>query len=609
MKITGATTLGELKAAPEFREFAEYLNVDTTTPREKLDAQTMGDWGPEVQEAVIGGLDRLQEIERQGVCVSYDIYSEEELKADPGKRMTNLIYFPGEPGRPYVIVCAGGAYVSVASFLEGYPVAAELNELGYTAFVLSYRVGQGEGPLLPKPQEDLAQAVRFIMAHADEFHVPADEYAVMGFSAGGHLAASWGSENLGYAAHDLPKPGALLLAYPALSTAVFDPQEEVGHGYLTTMVGPKLEPEALNAADVTKHMGRTYPATYLIHSKDDPLVPVRTSTLCFERCRELGVPCKLQLVDGCGHGFGTGVGEAKGWIAKAATFFEEHRRQRWFSCEHVNDHITRIFGAADERMYLVEGTERAALIDTGVGVGDLAGYVSTLTEKPLTVLLTHAHVDHAMGAWEFAGTAPVHLNGRDLPLYRRDSSPSRAESMAAMWPWTVPHLNEVGPVELLPLEDGQTFDLGGVTIEALACPGHTVGSMVFLLREDRLLLLGDACNPNTLLCDEYSTTVEEYRDALVALGKKVEGRYDGTLFSHGYGVLPGPEAIPQMIELCRTVMDREDEKVPSDFLGTPCLMAKRMGGQGAPADGSGVNIAYLEDRIFAPAGGTGAGGR
>lgn len=74
--------------------------------------------------------------------------------------------------------------------MEGFPIAQELNRLGYAAFVLQYRTG--EYAQQPAPQEDIARAVQFILDHGDEFQVDTDSYAVMGFSAGGQQAdAAW----------------------------------------------------------------------------------------------------------------------------------------------------------------------------------------------------------------------------------------------------------------------------------------------------------------------------------------------------------------------------------------------------------------------------------
>ena len=72
-----------------------------------------------------------------------------------------------------------------------------------------------------------------------------------------------------------------------------------------------------------------------------------------------------------------------------------------FRTEKVTERITRIYAFATELMYLVEGTEKAVLIDTGSGIGSLKACVEQLTDKPVVVLVTHGHVDHAMGAAEF----------------------------------------------------------------------------------------------------------------------------------------------------------------------------------------------------------------
>ena len=85
----------------------------------------------------------------------------------------------------------------------------------------------------------------------------------------------------------------------------------------------------------------------------------------------------------------------------------------YYATEKINDNLTLIRSLSGELLYLVEGTERAALIDTCVGVGHLRVFVDSLTDKPLTVLLTHGHMDHAPGAPEFD---TVYMNERDIPL-------------------------------------------------------------------------------------------------------------------------------------------------------------------------------------------------
>ena len=75
----------------------------------------------------------------------------------------------------------------------------------------------------------------------------------------------------------------------------------------------------------------------------------------------------------------------------------------FYRAEKVNDRITAIISFTGEIMYLVNGSERSLLIDTCVGAGNLRDFVERLTETPLPVLLTHGHIDHAMGAPEFTG--------------------------------------------------------------------------------------------------------------------------------------------------------------------------------------------------------------
>ena len=85
-----------------------------------------------------------------------------------------------------------------------------------------------------------------------------------------------------------------------------------------------------------------------------------------------------------------------------------------FKTEKLSDRVTRIRAVCGELMYLVEGNSRAALIDTGSGFGSLKKTVEAITDKPLSVLLTHGHTDHAMGAGEFTD---VYMNRKDDYIY------------------------------------------------------------------------------------------------------------------------------------------------------------------------------------------------
>ena len=167
-----------------------------------------------------------------------------------------------------------------------------------------------------------------------------------------------------------------------------------------------------------------------------------------------------------------------------------------FKTEKLTHRVTRIYAFATELMYLVEGDERALLIDTGSGVGSLKHCIKQLTDKPLTVLVTHGHVDHAMGALEFDD---VYMNHKDDDIYTlHNSLQFRKDGIIKLSNGLVPADEDIIPSAPLShfknLQGGDVFDLGGITIEVYDCPGHTRGSVVMLIKEERSLLLGDAWN-------------------------------------------------------------------------------------------------------------------
>ena len=198
----------------------------------------------------------------------------------------------------------------------------------------------------------------------------------------------------------------------------------------------------------------------------------------------------------------------------------------FYRAEKVNDRITAIISLTGEIMYLITGEEHSLLIDTCVGAGNLRDFMEKLTEKPLTVLLTHGHVDHAMGALEFTGNdgkkeCEIYMNHADTEVYLgMNSIENRKGYVLAGIGGQMPEgLEETflqpAPMTFKDLKDGDRFDLGGISVETYALPGHTPGTMVMLIPEEKILILGDACNNATFLFDENSLTVEEYRENLI----------------------------------------------------------------------------------------------
>ena len=597
--ITKETTLGELKRVPEFASFAQYIMVQSEEEAAALDRATIGEACGERAYIIVDAANWVLDEAAAGRVQPMDLWSAEQRKADPEKERTGLLFFPAkaqpaEGKHPYIIVCAGGAYVSVCNALEGFPAAQVLTQKGYHVFVLTYRVASA--PLLPKPQEDLAQAVRVIESKAEELGVLPGDYAVLGFSAGAHLAGSFGTDNLGWSHFGVPKPLTLMLAYPATSAHAFDPDYPEGTAYINLMIGTQWTKDLLDGASAECNMSAQYSPAFVTHSRDDGTVPFRSSELLAEKLEELRIPYRFKPVDGCDHGFSTGFGESEGWLEEACDFFEEQRNARYFAAERMNDHITRIQGACMEYMYLIEGRDMAALIDTGTGIGDLHRFVQKLTDLPVTVLLSHGHMDHALGT---PGFRDIYMDPKDDSVLRAHSDAGyRKWFIGAMSPALAGYVEDVPVPAYLPIRNGQEWDLGGVTVQAFECGGHTVGSVVFLLKEDRILFLGDACNSNTLVYDAaYSTTVEEYRDNLIRLQEQTEGLYDRTIFSHEREVR-GNQLVPHMIDLCNAVLGGVSDEEPVQFAGDRGLMAKSRGEGDRPKDGSDVNFMYRKERLY-----------
>ena len=221
-----------------------------------------------------------------------------------------------------VLVLPGGGYTHRA-YHEGDPVAKKFNELGYHAFVLQYRVSPY---VFPAPQRDLVRAVKIIRARAAEWYL--DKLAVLGFSAGAHLAASGtmlaekfddpqGDEADKFSG----RADALILCYPVIS--LVSNFAHTGSG-MALFGGDSSEEErrTLNMDELTDEKT---PPSFLWHTADDGGVPVKNSLAFAEKMWARGNTCELHVFPHGPHGRGLGPGmpDVKQWPALAATFLEK----------------------------------------------------------------------------------------------------------------------------------------------------------------------------------------------------------------------------------------------------------------------------------------------
>lgn len=219
---------------------------------------------------------------------------------------------------PFVLVIPGGGYHDVCSMAEGFPVAVKLNELGYNAYVGLYRVGREAR--FPNPQDDVAEILKDIFERAEEDGVQTKGYALCGFSAGGHLAASMATKTVGLPAYGLPLPKTLLLGYPVVTMGTFTHK-----GSRNALLGKEKDNFKLQEKySIERQVDESYPSTYLWQCIDDPAVPVENSKMLVEALRAHSVRYEYHPVEGKGHGWGLAIGtSAEGWLERAVAFWQE----------------------------------------------------------------------------------------------------------------------------------------------------------------------------------------------------------------------------------------------------------------------------------------------
>ncbi|MDZ4743824.1 MAG: alpha/beta hydrolase [Verrucomicrobiota bacterium] len=213
------------------------------------------------------------------------------------------LYLPTKPVAmpvPLVIVCPGGCYGFISE-TEAKPIATRLNEDGYAAAVLYYRVAPHG---FPAPYSDACRAVRLMRSRAEEWNLDPGKIALMGFSAGGHLSALVGTSPELYLdpADDLAgkvsaRPDGIILCYPVISMTEFANELSVRN-----LLGEDVSMDKRRLFSLDKRVTRQTPPVFLWHTaKDDPVPPENSLTFA-AACVAHEVPLELHIFPGGYHG-------------------------------------------------------------------------------------------------------------------------------------------------------------------------------------------------------------------------------------------------------------------------------------------------------------------
>lgn len=214
-----------------------------------------------------------------------------------------------------IIIAPGGGYTRLAMDNEGSATAKWLNNLGITAIVLKYRLPNDS--IMEKkefgPLQDAQEAIRVVRRMAGDLRLDPHKIGIMGFSAGGHLAASLSTHynDVVYPADTTSaRPDLAVLGYPVITM-----EAKISHsGSRQRLLGTKPDETMISYFSCEKNVTKDTPPTLVFQASDDQSVSVMNSILYYEALRKSNVPCELHLFQSGGHGFGMGKGGTEsGW--------------------------------------------------------------------------------------------------------------------------------------------------------------------------------------------------------------------------------------------------------------------------------------------------------
>lgn len=209
----------------------------------------------------------------------------------------------------------------------------------------------------------------------------------------------------------------------------------------------------------------------------------------------------------------------------------------WFKVKKIADKTWVIRDKTQVACYLVEGEEKALLIDTCWGLGNLAELVQSITSLPLKVVFTHGHPDHVCGAFQFND---LYISDGDKGMlnvfYNKETRRQLIENRFrdqhsvdfSKEKWINAELGNVSTVQ-----EGDVFELGKRNLKVIAVPGHTPGSICLLDEKNELLFAGDSIQTAPVLMHlDTSLPLSTYFDSIVHV-YSFEEFYDRILPSHG----------------------------------------------------------------------------
>ncbi|MBK7257518.1 MAG: alpha/beta hydrolase [Ignavibacteriae bacterium] len=270
-------------------------------------------------------------------AVHHPQYTEETIKIETGAERTLRIadptiavYIPEKTkaNGTAVVVCPGGGYIRLAMDHEGTQIAAWLNDAGITCILLKYRV-PSDSAMVDKtvgPLQDVQEAIRITRRHASAWHLDPHRIGVMGFSAGGHLAASASTrfaEKVYASDTTSARPDFSILMYPVISM-----QTGVTHnGSRRNLLGNDPDQQLVDRSSNELRVTPETPIAFVVHSTDDGVVILENSLRYIQALKKNNVPAELHVFERGGHGYGlatTRTTTERGWPPLCIAWLRMH---------------------------------------------------------------------------------------------------------------------------------------------------------------------------------------------------------------------------------------------------------------------------------------------
>lgn len=266
---------------------------------------------------------------------SQDVQWEEKLTDDGVKLISEVsnpqlrVFKPEESvsNGSAVIILPGGGYRFLAIEWEGHDLGRYLSSLGVTAFVLKYRLPDSrimENPSIA-PLQDAQKAFRYVRSHAEQWNLDPSKIGVMGFSAGGHLAAMVSNaydrqvyqDKSGVSA----RPDFSILIYPVITM-----EQGVTHsGSREALLGLSPRKNMIDQFSAENLVHKKSPKTFLVHATDDRAVVVENSLRYYSSLKQHDIPVEMHIYEQGGHGFGMGRSNtSNNWPKALVRWMQRH---------------------------------------------------------------------------------------------------------------------------------------------------------------------------------------------------------------------------------------------------------------------------------------------